>query len=194
MLSSITPLGERGRQRRWGATVTAYAVGSVVAGSLMGAALGGLVGLAPAPSPPTALAALAVAALLAAALDLRPSLLPTVRRQVNEDWLARYRGWVCGAGFGAQLGLGVVTIVTTAAVYVVPLAAALSGSWLTGAVIGGTFGLARALPVLSLGRVSTTDAVVRRSRRLDSWARPARRATVVAMALISATCAALAIA
>ena len=27
--------------------------------------------------------------------------LPTTRRQVNEDWLGRYRGWVVGVGFGA---------------------------------------------------------------------------------------------
>src|SRR5687768_2664330 len=124
MLSSITPLGERGRQRRWGATVTAYAVGSVAAG----ASLGALLGLVPEPPARAALVVLAVACALAALLDLRPALLPTIRRQVNEDWLGVYRGWVCGAGFGLQLGLGVVTIVTTAAVYVVLIAAALSGS------------------------------------------------------------------
>ena len=42
MLASITPLGERGRGRHWGATVAAYLAGSVVGGG----ALGGLLGLA----------------------------------------------------------------------------------------------------------------------------------------------------
>ena len=185
MLSSITPLGERGRQRRWGATVTAYAVASVVAG----ASLGALLGLLPDVAPRTALAVLAVATALAAALDLRPSLLPTVHRQVNEDWLGVYRGWVCGAGFGLQLGLGVVTIVTTAAVYAVLVAAAVAGSWGSGAIVGGTFGLTRALPALLLGRVTTTERLVQVSRRLDAWAGPARRLTVELLAGVSAACA-----
>ena len=59
--------------------------------------------------------------LLAAALvvDVSPlrRRLPTTRRQVNEDWMGRYRGWVYGGAFGAQLGSGVATIVTSAAVY-----------------------------------------------------------------------------
>ena len=53
---------------------------------------------------------------VASGLSVRASILTDVgrRRQVNEDWMARYRGWAYGAGFGLQLGLGVVTIVTTA--------------------------------------------------------------------------------
>ena len=53
---------------------------------------------------------------------------PGPRRQVNERWLDEYRGWVYGLGFGAQLGLGVTTIVTSAATYVALFAALLSGT------------------------------------------------------------------
>ena len=42
MLSSIHPLGERARQGRWGRTVISFTIGSVVAGVLVGALLGGL--------------------------------------------------------------------------------------------------------------------------------------------------------
>ena len=42
---------------------------------------------------------------------------------MNEEWLTSYRGWVYGAGFGAQLGTGVVTIVTSPIVYGVVLLA-----------------------------------------------------------------------
>ena len=189
MLSSITPLGERGRQRRWGATVTAYAVGSVVAGSALGAVLG----LVPDVPPRAALSVLAGVLLVAAALDLRPALLPTVRRQVNEDWLGTYRGWVCGAGFGLQLGLGVVTIVTTAAVYAALVAAALTGSPTRGLIVGATFGLVRALPALLLRGVTTTERLVATSRRLEAWAAPARRATVATLAVMSALCAVAAV-
>lgn len=55
------------------------------------------------------LAALAGLAGLALDLGLGALRLPGPARQVDEDWLARYRGWVYGAGFGTQLGLGVVT-------------------------------------------------------------------------------------
>ena len=53
-------------------------------------------------------AILAVLALVAAAVDggvfgFRP---PFFRRQVNEDWLPRYRGWLYGVGFGWQVGVG----------------------------------------------------------------------------------------
>ena len=46
MLSSITPLGERGRAARWPLTTAAYLTASVLAGAALGAALGGLGGLA----------------------------------------------------------------------------------------------------------------------------------------------------
>src|SRR5437588_613125 len=42
MLASIHPLGERARARRWGLTVSAYVVGSLAGGSLLGAALGAI--------------------------------------------------------------------------------------------------------------------------------------------------------
>ena len=61
---------------------------------------------------------------------------PGPRRQVNERWLDDYRGWVYGLGFGAQLGLGVTTVVTSAATYATLLACALSGAPGRGALIG----------------------------------------------------------
>ncbi len=189
MLTSITPLGERGRQRHWGATVTAYAVGSVVSGTSMGA----LLGLLPGPPPRVSLGIIAVACLVAAVVDRNPRLLPTVHRQVNEDWLTTYRGWVGGVGFGLQLGLGVVTIVTTASVYVALLAAALAGSWMGSLLIGATFGACRALPALMVGSVTTTGHLVALSRRLATWAEPAARTTSAALAVTGLASAAAAV-
>ena len=110
MLTSITPLGERGRGQRYAVTMTAYVVGCLLGGATTGLLLGSLGALLPA--LPVLL--LAGTVCLAAALaDLRGVRIG--RRQVDEDWLTRYRGWVYGAGFGYQLGLGVVTVVTSAA-------------------------------------------------------------------------------
>ena len=70
-----------------------------------------------------------------------------------------------GLGFGVQLGLGVVTIVTTAAVYLTWVAAFLSGSVAVGAAVGAAFGLARAVPVLGSGSLRTPGRR-RRPRRV----------------------------
>ena len=113
-MGSITPLGERGRGRRWGRTVTAYVVGSALGGAAAGAAAGALGGMVQRAAPAGAglLWFAAAAALTGAAVDaalaaaaLPWKRLPGPRRQVNEEWLTRYRGWVYGAGFGVQLGL-----------------------------------------------------------------------------------------
>src|SRR5437660_5144106 len=128
MLGSITPLGQRSRQMGWGPTAAAFAIGALAGGSLAGAAagtigrmlLGGL-------DDAQALGVLAVACAVGLVADLGPGRLPTVRRQVDERWLRRYRGWVYGVGFGFQLGLGVVTVVTASAVYLTFADAALTG-------------------------------------------------------------------
>ena len=188
MLGSITPLGERGRGSRWGTTVTAYLVGSLAGGMAMGG-LSGVAGAAVLPSRPAmpALALVLASLIVVGALaDLRlfGLRLPSPRRQVNEDWLARYRGWVYGLSFGFQLGLGVVTIVTTSAVYLTFVAAFLTGSPVTGGWIGAAFGLARASSVLWAGRVRRTDQLMTLDGRLRAWDRPTRRAAVASQLLL----------
>lgn len=198
MLGSITPLGEQGRGNRWWLTAASYAAASALGGLLVGA-VAGLLGAALrlgglALAPAAALLVLAVAALLGLAADagLLGLRLPTLRRQVDERWIGRYRGWVVGAGFGFQLGLGVATIVTASATWAALAAAAASQSVAGGAVVGLVFGGVRAVPVLAAGRTSTPDAVRRLHLRVAALARPADRAVrsfqaaVAAMALLLA--------
>jgi MFS family permease len=184
MLGSITPLGERGRGSRWWVTVSAYVVGSVVGGAVAGgvaAALGLVVG-AGAWSTGARLVALALALLIGLSLDLRVAglRLPTIHRQVEEEWRGRYRGWVWGLAFGFQLALGAVTIVTTSTVYVTWLAAALSGSVVGGVAIGVAFGLARAVPVFAVAGVRSPGQLLGVDATLRRLAGPARSATYAA--------------
>ena len=186
MLGSITPLGERGRGSRWGITVSAYITGS--AGG--GAALGLLLGWAGSPLDLSAnlrlaILGVAIAAGIAVDLHLGGLRLPSIHRQVDETWRASYRGWVWGLTFGAQLALGVITVVTTAMVYVTWLAALLTGSAAAGALVGLAFGLARALPILSVARVRTSGQLLGVDRTLQRLAAPARRLTVAAGASIA---------
>jgi hypothetical protein len=122
----------------------------------------------------------AVLAVGAAVVDRRDRPVPSWHRQVNEDWLASSRGWVYGVGFGAQLGLGVVTIVTTASVYLLWAGLFLAATPVLGAVGGGVFGLVRALPVLTSARIRTPAAVGERVGAFDRWDGRFRSVTVVA--------------
>jgi sulfite exporter TauE/SafE len=196
MLTSITPLGERGRNRRWRSTASWYVLGSVLGGAMMGALAGLLaLGLGTADPASTVLTFVAAAVcLLAAVWDVSGRRPPSWKRQVDETWLGRYRGWVIGGGFGAQLGFGVATIVSTSAVYAALLLAVLTTSFWAALGIGAAFGLARALPLLTVRRISTNEALASLHRKVSVLAPIARRATVgvLGLAAIALTAGALA--
>ena len=177
MLSSIHPLGERSRNNRWGLTATAFVTGATMGGAALGLALV-LPALVAGVLLPEALrwAVLVVAALVGLATDLRLAgrALPSWHRQVNEDWLGRYRGWVYGFGFGLQMGAGVAVYVTTALVYLTIVAAVMSGTALGALVIATTFGLTRGAVVLTASNVETPDDLQRYHARRARAARPAR--------------------
>ncbi|MEP6625962.1 MAG: hypothetical protein ABJC79_16055 [Acidimicrobiia bacterium] len=184
MLASIHPLGERARGQRFLVTVTAYTVGSVAAAAAFGAILGalGLLGFGTDARVVRA-GVLAGAALVAVGIDATGRRLPSWHRQVNEDWLADYRGWVYGMAFGAQLGVGVITIVTTAAVYLTWVGALVAAGSVAGAVVGGAFGLARALPVLTSATLRTPAGIGSRVRSMGDWDGRFRFVTVGAEAV-----------
>ncbi|MGI8806531.1 MAG: sulfite exporter TauE/SafE family protein [Acidimicrobiales bacterium] len=195
MLASIHPLGERARDRRWGLTVSAYVVGSTVAAALLGALLGGLGGLLPlGPGSVAVVVGVLATSALAFDLGLGGLRLPTVHRQVDKDWLGRYRGWVVGAGFGVQLGLGVVTIVNTAAVYLALALSLLTGSVVAGAVVGATFGLVRALLIFVVARVRRPEQLRSALRRVQSWRPLSERIAIAVQAAVAVSAGAVAIA
>src|SRR3954452_16446008 len=187
MLGSITPLGERGHHRRWSATVVWYFVGSVLGGAVIGGLLGAIGAAAAALglelSGTAVLVVVAVLALVGVAFDLRLGglRLPTIKRQVNEDWLVRYRGWVVGVGFGFQLGLGVGTVVTTATLYVALATALLAGSLPAGLGLGLVFGFARALPLLAARNVDSAPKLRTQHLRVAAWAPRVHTCAVSAM-------------
>jgi sulfite exporter TauE/SafE len=103
--------------------------------------------------------------------------------------MGRYRGWVYGAGFGLQLGTGVVTIVTTAAVYATFALATLSGSAAAGALIGAIFGLVRGGTLLLTADLHTPAQVRALHRRVAAtapWARSVTVASLVVLPLLAA--------
>ena len=184
MLASITPLGERGRHNRYRLTATAFLIGATGAGAAGGLVLGALGALLLSGlSAALRLSVLAIAFAAAIALDARGGV-PGPRRQVNEQWLDRYRGWVYGVGFGAQLGIGVVTIVTSAATYVAVVAAVLSADPAAGALILGLYGLLRGLTPLLAARSQTPHQLMALHARLARAGSPVARASLVALVAV----------
>lgn len=182
MLGSITPLGERGRGQSFRVTLVAFFLGSLAGGATIGALLGWVGSWFFESGGGWQVWVLLSLIALGLAFDLRVGglRLPTVRRQVNEEWLGRYRGWVYGAGFGFQLGLGIATIVSVSATYVVLAAAFLSGSLAMGLFIGGAFGLTRAVMLLPASRVRTTEELASLMRLVERLDLPSRRLVLVA--------------
>jgi hypothetical protein len=195
MLSTITPLAEQGRGRHFRSTAAWFVVGAVIGGLTLGAGAALLaaavatVGL----SVTAALALGGIAALVTAASDLRAFgvALPIHPRQVNEQWLDRYRSWVYGAGFGWQIGVGLSTYVMTAAVYLVIVLAALTASPATALAIGGLFGLVRGLAILLAAGITSPARLTSFHRRFAAWAEPVRVTVIgVQLALAVVACAA----
>lgn len=171
MLSSITPLGQRSKGMSWRRTVIGFWIGAIAAGAMVFSLLGlvgelfGLDRLAPWVS------LLVVAA--AAVLDWAGVKPPGPHRQVNEDWLGRYRDWVIGFGFGAQLGLGFVTIIPSFGTWAMYLVATASGLPLAVA-LGAAFGLGRSLLLITTRVIWSPSALAKVMQRFTGAERKAR--------------------
>ena len=184
MLSTITPLAERGRGHRWWASATWYLAGNVAGGATLGAVLAllaaGVHALAPGATATTTTVVIAAGlTLLAAAAEAGVVALPIHHRQVNERWLDAYRPWVYATGFGWQIGTGVATYIKTSAVYVLIALAALSGNPLVALGVGVLFGLVRGVAVYASRGVTSASALASFHRRFMELDRPARAAVVV---------------
>ena len=187
MLSTITPLAERARGRRYGTTAAWFVAGGLLGGLALGAlaAAGALVVGALGLDLSTRLAFAAAACAAGAAVDagVFGAVVPFHRRQVDDAWLSRYRSWVYGIGFGAQIGAGLATYIMTAAVVGTVVLAALSGEPLAALAVGAVFGTTRGLAVLLGARITGPESLRRFHAGFDRWREPVRRGLIVAQAL-----------
>jgi hypothetical protein len=196
MLSTITPIGEQGRGNRYHRSVAWFVTGAVLGGATLGAGAA-LLALGVGALDLSGEAALGTAAVLAAItlasdLNLGGFRLPSHTRQVNEGWLAQFRSWVYGGGFGWQIGVGLATYVTTAAVYLMIAMAALTGSPLVAFAVVTGFGLVRGLAVLVGRNLTTPQRMLALHRRLEELLPTAQRGIVAVQAGVLAVAAAAA--
>jgi hypothetical protein len=186
MLSTITPFGERAKSHRYAATATWFVAGAVLGGLTMGVCAAVLAAVTSTIVPSGAVAGLCAlgATLIALGSDTGVAgvRLPVHHRQVNERWLDAYRPWVYGAGFGWQIGTGLATYVTTAAVYLLVVLSALAGQPAAALAVGGVFGLVRGLAVTLTRGVSSPAALLEFHRRFALAAPRADRLVRMTMA------------
>lgn len=184
MVSAINPMSERGRGQRYAITCVLFALGALTGGLLLGAGaavLSLLGGLLPTPAA-LVLAVLAGLVTLASDLNVAGFTLPRRPRQLDEDWLSRYRRWVYASGFGLQVGSGFATYVMTAATYLFVLLAALTGSPLAALAIGALFGAVRGLAVTLSARATTPERLRDLHRRLAHLDVPSLRLAIATQA------------
>jgi hypothetical protein len=189
MLSTITPFGERSKGHRFGATAAWFILGATAGGLALGAVAAGAAGLveAGAPTDTTVGMVALIATLVVGVSDSgrAGTRIPVHYRQVNERWLDTYRPWVYGVGFGFQIGCGLATYITTAAVYLVVVLAASTADPVVALAVCAAFGLVRGLAVLLTHRIRTPTelpAFHRRFADLRPWADRAMSVTVAVSA------------
>lgn len=193
MLSTITPIGERGRNHRWASTAAWFIAGAVLGGATLALGAAGLATAVAAldlsGTVRVGIVAVLAAVTLASDLNLGGFRLPSHTRQVNEVWLDQYRSWVYGGGFGWQIGVGLATYVTTSAVYLMVAVAALTASPLAAFAVVTGFGLVRGLAVLLGGRLTSPDRLMALHRRLAELLPTAQRGIVLVQAAVLAVAA-----
>jgi hypothetical protein len=187
MLTSITPLGERGRGNRFWLTRSWLVLGHVTGGLLLGAvlaavsaAVGAVVGR---PDDSVTLVVIAVSTVAAVVGDLCGVTVPG-RRQVDERWLTSYRGWVYGFGFGVQLGFGLVTVVNTLLLGVVLLSGVLLPP-VQALLLGGVYGLTRGVGASINGWVRTVKDLRLMHQWLDRSERAVRWTSLGAVTIVA---------
>jgi hypothetical protein len=113
--------------------------------------------------------------------------MPQWQRQVQQQWLGRLPWNLLAVGFGVQLGCAVATRIKTTITYAALCAALLVGSPIRGAIIMGTFGVARALPALIAGPlVASPERSMRFAVHLDRYSTMVARAMAGVLMLAAA--------
>jgi hypothetical protein len=123
-----------------------YFAGTIVGGMVLGACCGAIGMLLPVTE--TSQTLVVTLLLMSAWITMRDRNVPfQVRKQVPRGWTAwDARGMALAFGF--LLGLGVVTFLESAGMYIAVLGIVAIGSPISGIAVGAIYGLFRALPVL----------------------------------------------
>lgn len=189
MVETITPV-VHGSRKRWSVAVAAHTIGAAASAALFGAVLGALGGVLGAPwgAGGPLLVAMLAAAYGVAELAGRALPVPQARRQVPEWWRTFFGPIPAAALYGAGLGIGFLTYLSSGALVAASAAALASGRPLLGAVVVGAFGVARGASIIVVGRARSSEDVARVAEHVASVgaSRVPRLSTGVALVVLAA--------
>jgi len=149
MVETITPVVHGGRAR-WIRAVVLHVAGSTLTAAVFGAALGAIGSLLGAPWRRAGAIGVAIVALVYAIGEV-PRLsvaVPQLRRQVPDWWRTYFGPSIASFLYGAGLGVGFLTFLAHGTLVVVASAAIAIGDPRWGAVVVGSFGLARGAAIV----------------------------------------------
>jgi hypothetical protein len=175
MVETITPVVHGGRRSRWAWSLALYVAGATTTAAAFGALLGVAGALLGAPWGAAGLALVATLAVLYLAREVLgvPIPVPQLRRQVPDWWRTFFPFAPASFLYGVGLGVGFLTYLSHGTLVVVSAAAVASGRPELGAVLLGSFGLARGSTAVVAMRARTPDqgsALVDRLAGSASWA------------------------
>jgi hypothetical protein len=162
VIETIGPTGHTGGRRTTVAACASFLPGAIAGGLLTFGSLalvGDLIHGAGGRASYLAAAAIAVVASMLEARGAR--IVPQIRRQLPEHW-RRVMPMAIAAGlYGVLLGIGFTTFVLSFGVWALAGVSLALGDPTVGLLIGGAFGLGRAIPILALASVAGRGPGVR---------------------------------
>ena len=151
VIDTIGPTGHTGGRRTTVAACAAFLPGAVIGGLLTFGSLAAFGELLHGAGGRAGYLAAAAIALLAAALEVSGTrIVPQIRRQLPEHWRRVMPMPVAAVLYGVLLGIGFTTFVLSFGVWALAGVSLAVGDPSIGLLIGGAFGLGRALPILVL--------------------------------------------
>jgi sulfite exporter TauE/SafE len=158
--------GQNGKSEKghWLLTMSFYTSGSLCASIILGSALAlaGNILLSKTVQEVWAMLLLGILSLGYALHEAHILRMPYPQRkcQVPARWRFQFHPYMTAFLFGTLLGLGFVTFVSVASLYIITLASIIQGSLLGGALIMGAFGLGRIILLWPLGYRAKTFEMV----------------------------------
>ena len=168
MVETITPVVHGGRVR-WAGAVALHVAGATLAATLFGALLGAVGQALGAPFGRAGAVAVAVIALIFA-VGLFPDVhvpVPQLRRQVPSWWRTFFTPPLTAFLYGAGLGVGFLTYLSTGVLVAVAAAAVATGDPRVGALVMAPFGIARGFSAVVALNVRSADDGMRLVDRLS---------------------------
>jgi hypothetical protein len=151
VIETIGPTGHTGGRRTTIAACIAFLPGAVAGGLLTFGSLAWLGDLLHGAGGRAAYLVAAAIALLAAVLEARGTrIVPQIRRQLPEHWRRVLPMPLAAALYGVLLGIGFTTFVLSFGVWALAGVSLAIGDPALGLLVGASFGIGRAIPILAL--------------------------------------------